>query len=1134
MSLFDVAVGVFEEKMKASVAQYVQGIIDKKKTEEIFNNLCAGPEGRTLFENQGTVDGIDFYVLTNTLRAELIENALSYYREDDRKKAKDVKQKLYREVQDQTGAVTKEQKKAVTHFLEHVYKLTGFYLLKCLGKEDRLAINISTVIAQQQINEMHEEIENEIQKIIAELKSDKEWKLPIDDFRNYHKRQKDSNGAYGLLNISDKLFPALSAWDGVHYLNERGDSVPLYTCLSKEWELHERKHLLLMGGGGMGKTVSLLRLWDKLLEDGICALYIPLHEIMGVVTKNHLTEDVIKKFITDNVWHGNTQKTGQFLDCLSAPTDKPMFVLLLDGFNEVPSGNRRAAITAIKKWMVYSGIQVVISSRYDFRKDISVEALSELNIEPLSDEQVGMWFKLCKMSVPNKNEKVYDLLKTPFMLTLYTQVENRYNQGKDAKFIKWVEYADTSSDLMWNFMQCQILKMANDHLKPDGDILKAVIASMYILPYICWVMEWKELFAVESGELKQWIKEAVQLYKNKWKEYPDSWVDSLELELGNIQWKNDDFRQILIKELNLLVNRDDKTYSLLHQNFRDFLAAVHLYHVVETNMQKATAETWERRPFSDNVVTFLAEWMPKESADAMFQSLRGKQIPEGNYMFFNLIRVIRKIKKEDLSGMDFSDMDLRTVVLNGARLVNGEQRAVFRNAQINYRTLVMQGHHDKIYFAAFSEDGSQLISVSAFEIRIWDLTTGSCIHEIVDGPYTAGGYYKYNQPEYQKKFMMADGREFVWIGENETLTEKYVNIFAYLLQCSDDWNDGSRFSYIDYTKEDLEMLLKYKKDSKIIEIQEDAIIVSLPTGEKRMLTGNQAMATCANLSKDMKFCVAGLENGGLCIWDLETGRITKELSQSTHQICYIDGDRTLFIGQTTGIVMIWECKNEEYRTCRYMLEGRKSPVTAVSLAKEICIVSHEDDVAEIWNVSENRIIKTLEHYQYLTISYDKNIICAQTSDGEAWYYNRKTKEKKVLWTDIDRTQAVLCWGSQIIKWINRYRDRALAILNLDDEQFCPTYDRGPYDYRDGPSIRCRHNWVLVSRRYLPAPYGIYNIINLNLFGCDFTGAVFETLELAAKVKSNGGILELPEEYHTRLLPVWARTKPAWLETFAPD
>lgn len=1123
MSLFDIAIGVFEEKMKASVAEYVEEIMDKKKIEEIFNELCAGPAGRTLFENQGTVDGIDFYVLTNTLRTELIENAISYYHQVDRRKAEDEKQKLYRKVLDQTGAVTKKQKEAVTHFLEHVYELTGFYLLKCLGRDDITAINICTVMMKHQIDEMYEKIINDIQKMITELKNDKEWGSPIKDFGSYHKKQKNSNGTYGLLKINDRLFPALSAWDGVQYLNEKGDSVPLYTCLSKEWVLHKRKHLLLMGGGGMGKTVSLFRLWDKLLEDGICALYIPLHEIMGIAAKDCITEDVIKKFITDKVWNGNVQKTGQFLDHLSKPTDKPMFVLLLDGFNEVPGGNRRAAIAAIKKWMVYSGVQVVISSRYDFRKDISVEALNKLIIEPLSDEQVGMWFELCKMPVPDKSEKVYDLLKTPFMLTLYTQEENRYNQGKDAKYVKWVEHADTSSDLMWNFMQCQILKMANDHLKPDGDILKAVIASMYILPYICWVMEWKELFVVESRELNQWITEAVKLYKNKWKEHPDSWVDFLEIELGDIQWKIKDFSRILINELNLLINRDDKTYSLLHQNFRDFLAAVHLYHVVETNIQGAIAETWERRPFSDNVVTFLAEWMPEESADAMFQSLRGKQISEGNYIFFNLIRVIRKIKKDDLSGMDFSDMDLRSVVLNGARLVNGEQRAIFRNARINYGTLVMQGHHDKVYYVAFSEDGSQLISASAFDIRIWDIRTGSCIHEIADEGEMPGGSIEYNTAEFHKKFIMADGKEIVWIGESDVCTEKFEYFFAKLFQCSEGWKEEvEKFYYSKTREEKLEIILRYRTDTKKLEIQDEGIIISLPTGEKRVLTGNQSMATCANISKDMKYCAAGLEDGSICIWDLESGRLTREFSNSNGKICYTDGFNAIYIGQTSGIVMIWK---RPYKVCSYVLEGRKSPVTLVSVSEEknLCIVSHADDVAEIWDLSEPRIIKTIENHQYVSITNNGNFVCGKTLDGTVWCKNLETEEEKYnIWTGVDRNKKVFCRYETICLCIDESMEYAESRFEPKRKEFGIYHSSTIKDYND-PIIEFYYNTVSIRFNYNYWKNNIYTILNLNLFGCDFTGAVFETLELAAKVQRNGGILELPEEYRTRLLPKWRRT-----------
>lgn len=1117
MSLFGIAADALQEKMKSAISGYYQEWLDKKKVKELLDDLCTGQEGQALFDNQGFAEGIDFYVLTNTLRTELIDNVLFYYSETDRKKAGETKDRFYERVQVQTGAVNAEQKKAVSHFLDRIYKMAGSYMLECLDKEDMIVAILGREYTDRQIVLLREEI----LKILKNQSEDEGWEWPVDRFRNYHQIQKSNNGAYRLLDINDGLFPELSAWDGVRYSNENGDSIPLFDCLSNERESNERKHMLLLGGGGMGKTVSLLRLWDKLLENGTCALYIPLHEIMSGGLNAGITEAVISKFITDNVWPGYADRTERFIHHLLEPASEPMFILLLDGFNEVSGGNKRAAMAAIKKWMLFPGVQVVISSRYDFRKDITVADLNELKIEPLSDLQVEKWFELCRMQVPLKNSKLYNLLKTPFMLTLYTQVESRYNEGKETSYIKWMEPADTSSDLMWNFIQCQILKMANDHLKPNGDILKAITAASYILPYICWTMEWKELFAVQAGELKEWISEAAALYKKMWKSNPDPWVESLEIELGNIRWKNDGFLHVLIKELELLVNRDERTYSLLHQNFRDYLAAVHLYHMATTNMQGAIAETWEKRPFSDNVIAFLAEWMPEEAADTMFQSLRGKQVSEGNYIFFNLMRVIRKIKQDDLSGMDFSDMDLRTVVLNGARLVNGKQRAIFRNARINYGTLVMQGHQDKIYYVAFSEDGRQLLSISTSEIRIWDIRKGSCIHEIADGPREISGRLEYDDPMHYKKFVMADGKELIWIGENDTCLKEIPHYYAELAQCREDWKNVNTNPYVSPTMPDLEGLLQYRRDIETIEIQEGGIVVCLPTGEKRTLTGNQAMVTCANLSKDMKYCVAGMEDGSICIWDLKSGRITKVFPNSVGKICFAVGFDTFYIGQTSGIVMIWK---EPYEICSYILEGRKSPVTLITAAgvKNLCIVSHEDNVSEIWDLSENRIIETMADYEYVSITEDGRFLCAKTLDGNVWCKNLETGEIDYdIWTGVEKHTVVACDWNRVYIFRAGTMDYVEAAYDPDKKEHCIIYG-GCIRNRNSPKIKNYHNLVHISYEYSRNPYNIYTVLNMNLFGCDFTGAVFETLELAAKVRSNGGILELSEEYLKRSLPWYMR------------
>lgn len=1125
MNIFDIVTetlpGKLQEQiqgmLKSFIKEYFDEWLDKKKIDELLNDLCDGRAGQEIHDNQGSPEGIDFYVLTNTLRNELIDNVFYYYNEVDRKKAGETKDRFYERAQVQAGAVTAGQKRAVSLFLDHIYKMTGSYMLNRLDKEDMIVTILSREYTDQQIGLLREEILKVLEILKKQIDSEV-WKWPIDEFRAYHQIQKNNNGAYRLLDINDGLFPELSAWDGVRYSNENGESIPLFDCLFDERGSNERKHMLLLGGGGMGKTVSLLRLWDKLLEKGTCTLYIPLHEIMSERIDIRATEAVISKFITDNVWPGHAERTELLIDHLLEPAGEPMFILLLDGFNEVPGENKRAAMAAIKKWMLFPGVQVVISSRYDFRKDIAVADLRELKIEPLSDIQVEKWFELRGMQVPVENPKLYSLLKTPFMLTLYTQVESRYNEGRETSYIKWMEPADTSGDLMWNFMQCQILKMANDHLKPNEDVMKAIIATSYILPYICWTMEWKELFAVEAGALKQWISEAAALYKKTWKSYPEPWVESLEIELGNIRWKNDGFLHVLIKELELLVNHDERTYSLLHQNFRDFLAAVHLYHVAATNMQGALAETWEKRPFSDNVITFLAEWMPEEAADTMFQSLRGKQISEGNYIFFNLVRVIRKIKQDDLSGMDFSDMDLRTVVLNGARLVNGAQRAVFRNARINYGTLVVQGHQDKIYYVAFSEDGTQLLSISAFEIRIWDIRTGSCIHEIADGPTQPGGSFEYNTPKYHKKFVMADGKEFVWIGENDTCSEEIPCCYAELVQCSEEKKQELKKGIHNRTRqENMELVLRCRTDAEKVEIKEEGVAIALPTGEMRVLAGNQAMATCANLSKDMKYCVAGMEDGSICIWDLEGGRITKIFPSSIDKICFAEGFHTFCIGQTSGIAMIWK---HPYKICSYVLEGRKSPVTLVTISetKNLCVVSHEDNVAEIWDLSENRIIETMADCQYVSVTEDGRFLCAKTLEGNVWCKNLETEEIEYdIWTGLEKHTVVACDWNRIYIFQAGTMNYVEAGYDPYEKKPCVLYGNCIRD-RSYPRIKYYHNLVRMSYIYGSNTDNIYTLLNLNLFGCDFTGTVFETLELAAKVQSNGGILELPEEYHTRLYP----------------
>lgn len=1111
MDLLDIPQDIIANKVKSIMGQYIKEFLEKRKISELFDEFCAGKEGQVLAQNQGFADSIDFYVLTHELRTELIDNILLYYCGAEHMEAYRKRQDFYKKVQFQVGAESDIQKKYVTHFLNHIYQLAGHYLLQGLGREDRIVMALGMDYTDVQCSKIAEEI---LAQVKNNLSDDMAQKPSIDDFIAYQQMQKGANGAYRLLQINDSLFPALAGWDGTRYTNKNGKMVPLFSCLSENWASGEWKHLLLIGEGGTGKTVALLRLWDKLLKEGICSIYIPLHSIIHKELSFEAYKNAIKEYITDNIWYGDEKKMEYFIRQAMITSEHPKLILLLDGFNEIPEVAQRIAAQVIKKWMLYPGVQVIISSRYDFHREFPIETLENIRIEPLSREQITFWFSLCQMPLPGEDEKLWELLKTPFMLTLYTQVEARYNQGCEADFIKWKQPADTAACLMWNFMQCQILKIAYELVRPDAYLLKTIIASTYILPYICWKMEWMELFTAEPEELLQWIDEAVILYRNKWTDYPEPGIRLMEVKFGKIEWDSLDFMRILTDGINLLVHQNKGCYSLMHQNFRDFLAAVHLCHMAETD-NRVAAQSWDDRPFSDRVVLYLAEWMPEDVTDNMYQSLRGKEISEGRYIFFNLIRVLRIKKSDDLSRIDFSDMDLRTVRLNGAKLVDGSQRACFRNARINFGTLIMQGHNDKIYYIAFSEDGRQLISISTYEIRIWDIRTGSCIHEITESPYLIGGYYQYNEPQFYKKLKLADGKEIVWIGENDTCGGNFIDFFENLFQPDGDWTGGQgknayrHCRYKPMRAEAVESIIRHSVHDERISIQEDSLTIFYPDGRQQTLYGNKAMITCAGLSKDMKYCAAGQEDGSICIWNLERGDISREFPASIHGISFFEDCDSINVGQTSGIVMLWKSMLDELRpVCTHVLDGRKSPVTLISKGfvpggKDIIIISHEDDVAEIWNVSENRMIRKMERQQYVFLM-DSYFLGGKTTEGIVWYMDVRSKKKKIIWKGVPRSSKV--WSSCSGTIFRQDEGKPFAQFNINNGEY-HRYDPAMYGYRDAPGFDCQGGILFINYRYLQAPKYIYTILNLNIFGCDFTGAIFETQDLAIKVMSNGGIVD---------------------------
>lgn len=123
----------------------------------------------------------------------------------------------------------------------------------------------------------------------------------------------------------------------------------------------------MLGEGGTGKTVSMIRTCNKLLSEGICAIYVPLNKVWfdGI-------EDPIKEYIRKKILGEDEPLFSSLKNMLNAEVKNNVF-LFLDGANEL----KKQALDRLREFISnsgtsreWTGTRIIVSSRTDF--DINV------------------------------------------------------------------------------------------------------------------------------------------------------------------------------------------------------------------------------------------------------------------------------------------------------------------------------------------------------------------------------------------------------------------------------------------------------------------------------------------------------------------------------------------------------------------------------------------------------------------------------------------------------------------------------------------------------------------------------------------------------------------------------------------
>ena len=304
----------------------------------------------------------------------------------------------------------------------------------------------------------------------------------------YNKEQYKQDGNYALSDIKGELFPAIKDVDaGASYKDEQNAVSSLIKYIDKDQGKGARKNLFLFGDGGMGKTVTMLKTAEYLLEKGIPAIYIPLSKIDKDTT--------IEKYLRMHVCNGMEVSWKILRDTMSyAKKDAPSVILLLDGVNELPADRELAKniVKKIKDEFIdgYKGVDLIMTSRWfdPYILNSIKDYVIQLEMQKLDKFCINKY--LASVDIPAvSDEKMLSVLSTPLLLSLYADVERHKDKYQHIGDIALVERPDTPAKVLQNFFQTQLFRAADE---ANFDRGAHYVLLEYMLPAIAYRMTRKQ------------------------------------------------------------------------------------------------------------------------------------------------------------------------------------------------------------------------------------------------------------------------------------------------------------------------------------------------------------------------------------------------------------------------------------------------------------------------------------------------------------------------------------------------------------------------------------------------------------------------------------------------------------------
>ncbi|MBD8489212.1 hypothetical protein IFO69_10690 [Echinicola sp. CAU 1574] len=553
-------------------------------------------------------------------------------------------------------------------------------------------------------------------------------------------------------------------------VKNRDKQLDLFTAI-KSLGKKDIPHAIILGSGGMGKTMSLLYLWERLLKEKNqpIPLFIALNEYNNAPKKER------KNFILQYIAHhylvesSPTKKTENLIwNLLKKKPEKEQLgiVLLLDGFNEVTTDLDELIWELSKLSTEALNVQMVVTSRYVEIQNYTWARNSEvMELVHLEKNTISDYLSEHGVSTPTEDSKLFELLGNPMMLTLYVGTEQISREYSDHSLFSFFK-VQTEAELLWNFNESLLAKSFKEFESKRKEYFFAAFLIRYVVSYIAWKMEKEGVFFISSTSAKNSkfnfntvIREACEKLNRrsileKYSDVPkvvNLFSEQTTNVLSDIQ-RSKEIKNYLTHHLNILV-QEGTDLRFLHQNFRDFYAACHLRNCITFSLseQKRPME-WEERTFPIYLRKMLGEMEGEYLFDAQ-ELLQGQEPPSrikenlithlldscrgqnmtNNYTVWNLVSILHEVRAT-LAGSDLRQLDLACIALNNIPLTayRGKKYLTVRieEAKVNGKQFICQSHTSFVNSIEYRlPDGQRILSASKDgTIKEWLVSTGLCLN----------------------------------------------------------------------------------------------------------------------------------------------------------------------------------------------------------------------------------------------------------------------------------------------------------------------------------------------------------------------------------------------------------------------